>query len=456
MANFDAITFGEVLDGKPPVGAVIRVTADFDNPKYINSGSVFDSADYPVLATQVDEGFGGGLFTELVVPSTLGTTNVVTAKNGSNIIMFTAANTSVFGSYDSTSAGSLTTTWNGLVSNDNGVTWNTTSITNGTGVLWTPPISTPNGFFVAGKLALQGTGGNFVYAKSTNGVSWTVTTVAFATAGLPNAPTAVGHSACGVFGELMVVVATTGTSVWTSIRSHDGGTTWAVSALNLGSGAGVLLPRQGGGFIVISNRTGSMTSSDLRTITFNGVSTWGTSTAIATFPTAAFGSGAAAVAVGMKACYGTQGAVTFTALLANSTSPPTTGTRKIVYTVDAGVTWFASVLPAAVASAGANVTSMALINGYIVLPLGGGYFARTDNITNDAAWAVVSFETLSGSSYDVRVINESYNSNTAFAHGPATLSANKALRPITEESTLRVLPDMRSDVNGTILTVLAK
>lgn len=61
---FDPITYNEVLSGKDPVGSLVRVVSNFSDPKYVNAGTTFSAAEYPVLADKVPGGFQGDFYVE--------------------------------------------------------------------------------------------------------------------------------------------------------------------------------------------------------------------------------------------------------------------------------------------------------------------------------------------------------------------------------------------------------
>lgn len=151
---FDPITYNEVLSGKNPIGTLLRVVSDFNDPKYLDSGSSFVASEYPDLATKVPGGFQGDYVTEVPVGATPSNFSASSATLGNYMIGFMCAGKLNFLFY---AAGTYVRYTSNTSDPADGISYNGTfTIPGGTGGAETnvPEFSlSSNGLFLYGSLA---------------------------------------------------------------------------------------------------------------------------------------------------------------------------------------------------------------------------------------------------------------------------------------------------------------
>jgi hypothetical protein len=266
---FDPITYNEVLSGKNPVGTLLRVVSDFQDPKYIDSGASFSSDLYPDLATKVPGGFQGDYVKEIPIASLPSSFSSSSAALGSYLIGFVSdgkmnflfASSGVITRYTSVSSnmadgivfngyfvvpggtGSDTVTPEMSVNNDGTFMYasladrhyrfDLSDPTLATYKRFTLPTSTNRYKFADGNGLIMAAAGNIsvsgnIHYSSNGGDSWTVGGIATNTAG--SSPQGLSYGA-GVF--VMVTAASTNNIT----RSADGVTWTTQTAGSIGHNA---------------------------------------------------------------------------------------------------------------------------------------------------------------------------------------------------------------------------
>lgn len=339
-----------------------------------------------------------------------------------------------------TIATTTTSTWNGLVSSDNGSTWQPMVISSGADVVsWGGITATPTGFFAAGKVSYQGTGGNFVFAKSTDGINWTYVN----TAGTPAAVSYINSVTCNKSGVIVIATNNSGNNM---LRSANNGDSWTKSDALLSSNSAGLVLAVDDKFIFVTNNASALAIGNTKWST-DGTA-WATPTVLPTSP----------VSLPVASAVGVQQINTIAICVMARVSGASINTypKDIMYTLNGGATWAFSALPA-VASQSSPI-GVAIVNGVVIVPLVNGYILRSTDITNSNLWEISTVQSTSGdiTGYNFGSMFGNSSNDNVIMFAPQTLAENFIVRGLTTANSFRRIPYMPSDVPNTKWVIKAK
>lgn len=333
-----------------------------------------------------------------------------------------------------------TSIWNGLVSTDNGSTWQTTAISSGADVVsWGGVTATPTGFFAVGKINYQGTAGNFIFAKSTDGISWTYVN----TNGNPAQVSYTNSVTCNQSGVIVVATNNSGANM---LRSANNGDSWTKSDALLSSNSAGLVQAIGNKFVFIANSVSALSASNTK---------WSSDGSAWISPTVMPSS---TVSIPVASAAGVQSINNIGVCLMARQSGASINLypKDVMYTLNGGATWAFATLPA-VASQSSPV-GIAIVNGVVIIPLVNGYIVRTADITNANLWEVSSVQSTTGdiTGYNfAQMIGNNVN-DEVIMFAPQTLNEQFIVRGLTTENNFRRIPYMPSDVPNTKWVIKAK